>query len=800
MKKHSFKKILALLIAILMVIPAIPVVASADDSGTAATKETVEIPLGVDNLTADNPYVTDGVVDFTAWLADVNSSKTITLDSKDDLIIFMLWGSQTTEKVADISQHFSGYTINLTTHVTLNKGDATADGFVPDDSQLINDGENKGKYAVYTWTPWYNFTIPSDKDPEWYGFRGTFNGSAKTISGLVIDEGDSTLPVGFFRHLGQSATVKSIRFSNAYVKGNTSVGVIAGRTNNNHTTKKININYSHISGVVIGNGNVGGFVGENTAINLTMSNPFVNAPTTIINAGDNTGSILGVSSTAIKIQIPQVNCTIEGAKNIGGLVGSITATSTSDKFVTGGNVTCTITGAENVGGLVGVTTMPIENAIHTYSGGKTESTTINCNITATGNFVGGAVGRAKAATTLSQIEVTGSVTGVRFVSAVVGATNSNLTVDNARVVADVGKSVGMSIGGFLGGPYNGDGHEVTTTVSINNASFEGTVTGTYAVGGFIGRTGSTTVAISNSVCYASEITGGETTGGFIGAAESNITFTNCHYLGAEQFDASGKGAFVTIADFQPKSWLPQYDTTATGTITFIDCYREKHSTYAIGFKHGHGYDRFDLAYTYGETTTTVDLAKDVTVTEKTEGDTTTYSIGYQQYQNIQESMNSYVATNGSATSPVAIEGVQMGTDNNARIVASIVSKEDIHGIDFEVIKLGTMATDATQFSTEHVANAYTSIKNDFGLSTLVAGEGELTGAEYIATLALCGINTDTDAAEDSEVHVAETIFVRARVSIDNEDGSISVVYSNYMAITFCNGRVLGLGHVYDPAE
>ena len=243
MKKYSFNKALALLLALIMVIPAIPLIASASTS----------------NYTYKTPHPDDKtyVNNLGGWLESVkDSSGNFIIDSKDDLIYFMMCGQVTSTKIdlpngSQINTHFYSKTFKLGSDIVWNEGTATADGFIPSSGSVI-----------YTWSPWWNSTTSEETNvSNWHGFRGTFDGNGHTISGLVIKETTYINPqqtgAGFFRRTGNSATIKNLKFDNMYVSGTRGTSALVAATRGNLTIDNVGIN-AH----VVGQMSVGGFLGH----------------------------------------------------------------------------------------------------------------------------------------------------------------------------------------------------------------------------------------------------------------------------------------------------------------------------------------------------------------------------------------------------------------------------------------------------------------------------------------------------------------------------------------------------------
>ena len=104
---------------------------------------------------------------------------------------------------------------------------------------LANDISLSGE-----WLP-----VGTEEEP----FTGTLDGAGHTIKGLSITSGEDN--VGFFGFT-EGATISNVRFTDAKVKGNKQVGILAGQAIN--TT----IDAVFTAGYLTGYDHVGGIVGD----------------------------------------------------------------------------------------------------------------------------------------------------------------------------------------------------------------------------------------------------------------------------------------------------------------------------------------------------------------------------------------------------------------------------------------------------------------------------------------------------------------------------------------------------------
>lgn len=760
MKKHSFKKILALLIAIMMVIPAIPVVASA----ATTTKSVTE-------LLEDDQYVDD----LGAWLVSVRdttvapkkeatddapaSGYTYNLTTRDDLIYFMLCGQLASGSTIDVEAgSFLNCVFRLKNDITLNYGTATESGFVPDTSKQDD--------VIYLWSP---FGV---------AFRGNFQGGKNTIYGMVIQgSGDN---IGMFKTLGVSAYFNGLYFEDAYVKGTRYAGIVAGRNTASTSGRQGMDNVRVTDSVVKGTtGYIGGLVGGTSVAkllfrNIVLDNCSVSATGTCV------GGIVGIASKGVDFEgsTKVTNCTVTaGTSYAGGLVGRGTVyTNIANAVVSG--TTVSSTGAADkaiyVGGLIG-------------------------GVSATDDAVG--------VTTVNNSKIDVTVSGGRYVGGVIGEAQGDVTLDG--ISADVAVTAVIAAGGLYGRPSA----DVTTaqTISISNSFVDGTVTATtYLAGGFIAATGKHTANISNSICAANvSVTGTGSdgrvsSGGFIGVAEATTTMTNCQFLGVSDSNQSAfTAAFAVVSDITGAA-SPNINPTAPEShykATFTDCYFASGSAdHALAVYHrssGTLNNWYDVTIDY-----TSDDAAAVTVDLTTlygsgEGQATGQGA---QGELLSANMKTYYLDTSAAEKATAI-GAQMGDNDTARVVATVAGNANITDVEFSSISLAKYMTSVVESGNRpwqsyspavetKCDQAYKSLNANYGLETIEADENE-----YLIALGITGIKADT----------ATTVLVRpvywdktvdettASGFVENEDGSIKTVkrYGQYMGVIFYNGDILG---------
>jgi len=203
---------------------------------------------------------------------------------------------------------------------------------------LLNNTANWQNWATTpparTWTP-----IGTNANK----FHGTFDGAGFTISGIYISNNSNFQ--GLFGSIGGAGVVKNLAVASSYIKGNNSVGGIAGSNHgkilNSRSSATIvgnrmeaqggigglvgfnnsgEISNSYSAGTVNGFLNVGGFVGYNIGrIEASYSTSSVNG------SDDHIGGFVGMNSSIIRNSYSTGAVTCDGGKIIatdcGGFVG-----------------------------------------------------------------------------------------------------------------------------------------------------------------------------------------------------------------------------------------------------------------------------------------------------------------------------------------------------------------------------------------------------------------------------------------------------------------------------------------------
>ena len=351
------------------------------------------------------------------------------------------------------------------------------------------------EYPSQGWLP-----IPS--------FQGILEGNGKTISNLWINRPNND-DIGLFSGTN-SAIISNLTLTKSEIKGKSYVALICGKSYN---TRYVNCS---VEGSVVGESNVGGFVGYGK--NCELSN--CSSSATIEASGDYVGGFIGASGFNNSNDYGTfddkiVNCIlnsnyIRGHDYIGGICGIFgTRSEVYNNFVH-----TNINGNNNVGGLFGaIHHSSVERRY--YSGDTTryryyyETKINNCGFIGKINgfaSVGGLIGHYMTKTGGYEIE------GVR---------NKN-SIDKCFAIGDIIASSDYC-GGVTGFVYG---------VSISNSYFSGFVSGNENIGGVSGYVSSSDdySEILQCASYA-KITGKKNVGGICGFQRgylnSNVATLSC---------------------------------------------------------------------------------------------------------------------------------------------------------------------------------------------------------------------------------------------------------------------------------
>lgn len=308
-----------------------------------------------------------------------------------------------------------------------------------------------------------------------------------------------------------------------YILADTTERIVDGKLNGTNIT---------IGGTIQGTSEVGGFIG-------------VNNSGSSLNIGSNVANAKPYRSGTLSITIE--NGTITGGDNVGGIVGKNEGADGGASYATidivKGTITQqgTINGANNVGGIIG-----LNDGLLTTGGGEADtsiggialsddqigliknlSITNIGNVTGSGNYVGGVVGKLDSPATLRTEDLgkgaiagtftnSGTVVGNSFVGGSLGFVGKNVTITAKNNVATLfvndgqvtatGYFVGGSIGALVG-KIQGENSSVAVKFEnkkkVNATGFVGgsigVLAGPVSYAQFVNSSGDLTIAAVNSV-------------------------------------------------------------------------------------------------------------------------------------------------------------------------------------------------------------------------------------------------------------------------------------------------------------
>lgn len=321
---------------------------------------------------------------------------------------------------------------------------------------------------------------------------------------------------------------------------------------NKHFIQTIDLNASAVTELSpIGNVTTK-FTGSYDGQNHTISNLYINRPST------NNVGLFGSISEANISNLGIVNATITGGNNVGGLVGQVADSSS----ITNCYVAGAVSGKTIVGGIIGkVTNSSITGSYAT------------ANVSSTGNYIGGLAGYSSKGSEFSNCYATGNVIGNDMVGGLVGealvnsAFNSCYATGTVSGTHKVGGLVGLLNGATITSSYaTGDfsqigssqiagglvGYAASSTISKSYAT--GNLTGDYYLGGLVGKTSGATIID----CYATGAVESAIAliGGLIGHVVNSSTITNCYSIGAVSASKQVGGLVGVVDSLDPVSSAP----------------------------------------------------------------------------------------------------------------------------------------------------------------------------------------------------------------------------------------------------
>ena len=229
-----------------------------------------------------------------------------------------------------------------------------------------------------------------------YGFKGSFDGNNKTITGLTINR-PAVDTIGLFGYLYIHSNVQNIRIINANVIGKDYVGGVAG------DALDATVENCAVTGSISGVAHVGGTVGK--ASSGTLENCY------------SSGSVTG------------------SGNYVGGIIGNLEYNTTAMRRCYSDS---SVSGWRNVGGVAGIVGgAAVENC---YSSGS---------VTGSGTYVGGVAGIVESGS-VQNCYSTGTVTGGRFVGGVAGSVGSGSAQNCYSTSSVLGTDPDGYVGGVLG--------------------------------------------------------------------------------------------------------------------------------------------------------------------------------------------------------------------------------------------------------------------------------------------------------------------------------------------------------------
>lgn len=141
-------------------------------------------------------------------------------------------------------------------------------------------------------------------------YTGTFDGNGKTITGLTIDQKETSF-LGLIGYLGSGGKVQNLTLENVNLNGNWNVGGVVGYNNNGTVTACI------ASGSINGKERVGGIVGCNYLGTVTAC---YNTSSTV-NGSYLIGGVVGQNNKGIVTACYNASGSIYGEVTVGGVVG-----------------------------------------------------------------------------------------------------------------------------------------------------------------------------------------------------------------------------------------------------------------------------------------------------------------------------------------------------------------------------------------------------------------------------------------------------------------------------------------------
>ncbi len=389
-------------------------------------------------------------------------------------------------------------------------------------------------------------------------FQGSLDGQGYSINDLFINR-SSQRYVGLFGHAGPNSEIRDIIFIGLNIKGNHTVGGLAGSASGIITgiscQGSVNTNTSY-AGLLLGSSSGSSIISDCNSNGTSTGNVYIG-----VLIGLSAGSLQNLSSIGIA----------SGSNQVGGLLGvnygtvsdshsEATAIGTSDEIggfiglnddsqLTNCYSTGSADGRDDVGGFIGhdsgfngiiVNCFSTGDATGTGDRvggfvGTSQSTINNCyatgNATAIGNNAGGFTG-FHSSREITNCYATGLVSGPQSTGGFIGNMATNTDISYCYSTGDVS---GSYSGGFAGSGGNGG--------SITNSYSTGNVSGAGTIGGFMGYS---TFGHIIDICYSTGLVNSTSNkfGGFVGWNHGPIT--SSYSTGMVTGSGDNVGGFVGI--------------------------------------------------------------------------------------------------------------------------------------------------------------------------------------------------------------------------------------------------------------
>lgn len=431
-------------------------------------------------------------------------------------------------------------------------------------AEAVSSGDDKA--GVY-----YKLTADIALDGEWtpigtaaYQFKGTFDGSGHTLSGLYISSSDDYQ--GLFGYVGEDGVVKNITVTGsgnedtADVTGGSYVGAIAGYSSGTVEGCTVDVNVDggrsgqYIGGVVgynagtvrncanedtrpvSGNANIGGIAGCNygayALIEDCSSSGFVGSET----SGLNVGGIVGQNDGGTVTNCHNYSQVENGNSYVGGIAGLNRGSSTVSYCDNSGSVSCSESDQFNknlfLGGVVGSNGDFNDNV--SYSTEDNPKVRYCSNRGAIGSYIdgGNCVGGIAGANCFGTVEYCfnlGDIGANATVAGIVGI-NSRANV-NTCFNAGIINGVGNRIGGVVG--YNRWDSTVENLYNLGSVMRSGTDSSQGSCGGIVGENNnnlSSGVSTMRSCYNIGTVSGDGRIASVAGYVGGNSPVQNCYFL------------------------------------------------------------------------------------------------------------------------------------------------------------------------------------------------------------------------------------------------------------------------------